>query len=70
MAGWSSIFSLIDLFLKPKKLQEEPRSILPKLPEHKAKQQGGQFHTTHLQALRLAEAPSLPLQINTQRQAQ
>lgn len=37
--------------------------VLLKFPKHrKRKQDRGQFHTTHLQALSLAEAPSPPLQ--------
>lgn len=37
--------------------------VLLKFPEHrKRKQDRGQFHTTHLQALSSAEAPSPPLQ--------
>lgn len=57
-------FSPIDCLPQTQKNYKGSQVLVPsKLPEHKkGKQQGGQFHTTHLQALSLAEAPSPPLQ--------
>lgn len=68
MVAYWNIFSHRFAQLRKKKEKSHTHKgsqilVLLKFPEHrKRKQDRGQFHTTHLQALSLAEAPSPPLQ--------
>lgn len=68
MVAYWNIFSHWFAQLRKKKKKNHTHKgsqilVLLKFPEHrKRKQDRGQFHTTHLQALSSAEAPSPPLQ--------